>query len=46
MKSTKYHYNVLMIKGLFQMMVFIHLLIFIKTKKQKDVLKDPHDDHK
>ena len=30
-KSTKYHYCVLMIKDLFQMMGFIYQLIFIKT---------------
>ena len=34
-KSTKYHYPVLMTKDLFYMMVFIHLLIFIKTIKSK-----------
>ena len=30
-KSTKYHYLLLMIKDLFWIMVFLHLLIFIKT---------------
>ena len=30
-KSTKYHYRVLIIKDLFQIMAFIRLLIFIKT---------------
>ena len=35
MKSTKYHYHVLMIKDTSYMMVFIHLLIFIKTWKSR-----------
>ena len=33
-KSAKYHYRVLMIKELSSMMVFIHLLIFIKELKE------------
>ena len=34
-KSTKYHYLFLMIKDLFSIMVFKHLLIFIKTSKYR-----------
>ena len=33
MKSTKYNYRVLLTKDLLQMMVFMHLLIFIKPLK-------------
>ena len=35
MKSSKYHYHVLMIKNLLWMMAFIRLLIFIKSVKSK-----------
>ena len=35
MKSTKYHYRVLMIKDLFQIMRFIRQLTFIKTLKNR-----------
>ena len=35
MKSKKSHYNVLMIKELFQMMAFIRGLIFIKSYQER-----------
>ena len=35
MKSTKYHYHVLMIKDLLQMMRFIHQLIFVRTEENR-----------
>ena len=34
-ESIKYRYSVLMIKNLFQMMGFIHLLIFIRSYKNR-----------
>ena len=41
-KSTKYHYLFLMTKDLFSIMIFIPLLIFIKTQK----ITDKKDSHK
>ena len=43
MKPTKYHYHVLMIKDLFQIIYFYTLAYFDKDlKNQKGVLKDSH----
>ena len=39
MKSTKYNYHVLMIKNIYFMMVFIHLLIFTKILKSRFLQK-------
>ena len=50
MKSIKYYYGVLMINDLFQIMVYICLLVIIKTQKNRFsqmIIKrrDSHNNH-